>query len=82
MEPCEKLSGCAFYQGHMIATSGIGDILKKKYCEAGNKENCARYQVCTQLGKEYLDNTLFPNMTDRAQEMINRYKNKKTKDKQ
>lgn len=82
MEPCEKLAGCDFYQGHMISTSGIGEMLKKRYCEAGNKANCARYQVCTQLGKEYLDNTLFPNMTDRAEEMIARYKNRVMKEKE
>lgn len=53
----------------MIIETGVGKILKKKYCES-NKGMCARYLVLCQLGPEYVDNTLFPYMMDRAHELI------------
>ena len=53
----------------MIIETGVGAVLKKKYCES-NKNNCARYMVLQAIGPEYVDNTLFPHMLDRAMELI------------
>lgn len=69
MEPCERLEKCVFYQGKMIVESGMGAVLKARYC-LGNKHNCARYMVLQQLGPAYVDNSLFPHMKDRALELI------------
>lgn len=69
METCEKLAKCPFYQGKMSMESGLGAIYKKKYCE-GDKLNCARYMIATQLGPEFVTNHIYPNMQDMAKKMI------------
>ncbi|MBQ8526843.1 MAG: hypothetical protein IJ429_00090 [Lachnospiraceae bacterium] len=69
MATCEKLEKCPFYQGKMSMESGLGSMYKKKYCE-GDKMECARYMVATQLGPEYVTNHLYPNMKDQASKMI------------
>ena len=69
METCEKLSKCPFYQGKMSMDSGLGSMYKKKYCE-GDKTQCARYQVATTLGPEYVSLNLYPNMNDQANKLI------------
>ncbi len=73
MGVCEKLEKCPFYQGKMNAESGLGSIYKKKYCE-GDKTTCARYMVSTQVGPEFVDNHLYPNMIDRAKSIIEEHK--------
>ena len=68
MAMCEKLEKCPFYQGKMTMDSGIGSMFKKKYCEGG-KTICARYIVAT-LGPNFVPDTLFPNMNDRAKAIL------------
>lgn len=69
MDMCERFVKCPFYQDKMVIETGIGKILKKRYCEA-NKKECARYMVLQSIGPEYVDNSLFPHMKDRAFELI------------
>ena len=69
MEICERFEKCPFYQDKMIIETGVGKVLKKKYCET-NKNACARYMVLQAIGPGYVDNTLFPHMKDRAIELI------------
>ena len=69
MATCEKLSKCPFYQGKMSMDSGLGAMYKKKYCE-GDKTMCARYMVATTLGPEFVNESLYPNMHDKAKEII------------
>lgn len=66
---CEFLQGCPFYNDKMDIQSAIGRLYKKRYCE-GNKKECARYIVVTQKGAEYVPSNLFPNMMDRANEIL------------
>ena len=73
MALCEKLQKCPFYQGKMDMDSGIGAMYKKKYCE-GDKMQCARYIVATQLGAEYVNNSLYPNMNDKAEKILDEHK--------
>ena len=73
MALCEKLQKCPFYQGKMSMDSGIGAMYKKKYCE-GDKSTCARYIVATQLGAEYVTNSLYPNMNDAANKLLAEHK--------
>lgn len=63
---CSRLPTCSFYRGKMVLETGIGTLLKARFCESGNIENCARYMVLSTLGEEYLDDTLFPTMVQKA----------------
>lgn len=74
MATCEKLSKCPFYQGRMDINSGIGSMYKRKYCE-GDKTICARYRIATELGPDFVTNSIYPNMTDVADKMIVEHKN-------
>ena len=69
MATCEKLGKCPFYEGKMSMDSGIGSMYKKKYCE-GDKNECARYMIATQLGPDFVTNKIYPNMQDLAKKMI------------
>ena len=69
MATCEKLAKCPFYQGQMSMESGLGSIYKKKYCE-GDKMACARYQIATKLGPEFVNNNIYPNMMDQAKKLL------------
>ena len=69
MAECEKLGKCPFYQGKMDINSGLGKMYKQKYCE-GDKTQCARYIVSTQLGSEFVTNNLYPNMNDAANKLL------------
>lgn len=69
MAECEKLSKCPFYQGKMDMNTGLGSMYKKRYCE-GDKTLCARYMIATQLGPEFVNNNIYPNMVDLANKMI------------
>ena len=73
MATCEKLSKCPFYQGSMDINSGLGAMYKQKYCE-GDKTLCARYTIATQLGPEYVTNSIYPNMNDLANQMLAKHK--------
>lgn len=73
MAVCEKLEKCPFYQGKMDINSGIGAMYKRKYCE-GDKTQCARHIVATQLGPEYVTNNLYPNMQDAANKLLAEHK--------
>lgn len=69
MAMCENLSKCPFYQGKMSMDSGLGSMYKKKYCE-GDRFICARYMVSSKLGKEYVPSNLYPNMKEKAEEIL------------
>ena len=69
MAMCEKFEKCPFYQGKMDCEKGIGAMYKKHYCE-GDKTICARYIVSTQCGPQFVDNSLYPNMDKKAQEIL------------
>ncbi len=69
MAQCEKLAKCPFYQGKMSMDSGLGAMYKQKYCE-GDKTQCARYQIATTLGPDFVNNSIYPNMNDMAKKLI------------
>ena len=75
MATCEKLEKCPFYQGTMDINYGIGSMYKKKYCE-GDKTICARYIIATQLGPEYVNNNIYPNMNNVAEKLRAEHKKK------
>lgn len=73
MQACENLSKCPFYQDQMQIDSAIGSMYKKRYCE-GDKSLCARYAVASQVGKQFVPANLYPNMLDKAKEIIASHK--------
>jgi hypothetical protein len=66
---CECLSSCPFFNDQLPDTSGIGAIYKHKYCQ-GDNASCARHKVKVALGKAKVPANLYPNMWDRADDII------------
>ena len=69
MAKCECLDGCPFFNDKMKDTEGIGAIYKRKYC-LGDSSICARHIVFKKLGKAAVPSNLYPNMLDKAKEII------------
>ena len=69
MAKCELLAGCLFFQGKMQIDSGLGALYSHRYC-LGDSSECARYMVAKKCGREKVPENLYPNMYDRAQEII------------
>jgi len=66
MTQCKFLSGCLFFN----KTQGkLEDLLKKQYC-MGEFGQCARYMIATQISREKVPPTMFPNMHRKAQEIL------------
>lgn len=66
---CENLEGCIFYNDKMDIESGLGKMYKQRYCE-GDKTQCARYIIATNIGKQKVPADLYPNMHDRAKKIL------------
>ncbi len=69
MADCELLKGCLFFNDKMSIESGLGAMYKKNFCQSDNSK-CARYMVAKAMGREKVPTSLYPNMTDRAKEII------------
>lgn len=69
MADCECLKGCPFFNDKMKDTEGLGAIYKEKYCLNDNLK-CARYMIFKKLGKSSVPIDLFPNMHDRAKNIL------------
>jgi hypothetical protein len=69
MADCEILEGCLFFNDKMKDSEGLGALYKKKYCLGDNSE-CARYMVFRKLGRHAIPANLYPNMIDRANEIL------------
>ena len=72
MANCECLEGCPFFNDKMKNSESLGNIYKRRYC-LGDSANCARHMVFTQLGKPAVPADLFPNMKERAQQIIEQH---------
>ena len=66
---CDWLESCPFYNDKMKVQDVVGAILKTKYCKE-NHDQCARYKVAREAGKQFVPDTLFPNMLDVAETII------------
>lgn len=69
MADCELLQGCLFFNDKMSIEEGIGAMYKKNYCQ-GDNSKCARYIVAKKLGREKVPADLYPNMVDKANELV------------
>ena len=70
MVECECLEGCPFFNNKMSIESALGQRYKEKYC-LGDFMECARHQVKAALGKEKVPTNLYPNMFEKAAQIIN-----------
>ncbi len=71
MAECELLAKCLFFNDKMPETKGIGRMYKDMFC-LGNNSNCARFLVAKELGREKVPADLYPNMSDRANQLTGR----------
>ena len=72
---CKYISKCMFYnKSKMPMEKGFGAIFRKKYCES-DFSVCARFLVAETLGQEYISDSLYPNMTDVAEKLIENQRN-------
>lgn len=69
MADCELLEGCLFFNDKMSVDEGLGAMYKNRYCQGDNSQ-CARYVVAKKLGREKVPANLYPNMLDKANELI------------
>ena len=71
MADCECIPGCPFFNDKMDNMPALASMYKKNYCQK-DFEKCARYIVFKKLGKPAVPLNLFPNMYDRAMEIVNK----------
>jgi hypothetical protein len=69
MADCTLLAKCIFFNDTMASMPTAADMMKKKYC-LKDSSSCARFMVCTTLGREHVPADLFPNNSDRARVII------------
>ncbi len=69
MADCQCLSGCPFFNDQMANMPSLANSMKRRYCQ-GDASQCARHMVFSALGREAVPRDLFPNQTDRAQEIL------------
>ncbi len=69
MADCEMLSKCLFFNNQMANMPAMAEMMKKKYCR-GDNTKCARYLVCTRLGREKVPADLTPAQIERAEAML------------
>lgn len=67
---CEFHPNCPIYSGKLKLKEGVEEIYVNSYCEA-DYHSCARYIVAKNLGRDYVSTFLMPNMSEKAQRIIN-----------
>ena len=66
MEGCKFLGTCIFFNQ---TVDSMTEMLKKKYC-LNDFSGCARFMIATQVGREKVPKTMYPNMLTKAQTII------------
>ena len=70
MEECINLKTCPFFNDTSIKQqSRVVERLKKYYCR-DQYNDCARYKIFKEIGKEHVPLHLFPNENDEAERII------------
>ncbi len=73
METCKYLQGCAFFNDPSVQRFQIlFDQLKADYCQ-GHFEDCARYQVASQIGREHVPTSMLPTQLQWAEMILRRH---------
>jgi hypothetical protein len=66
---CVLFETCPIYNETVPVESGLGKLFKQRYCERGGAQ-CARLLVSEAVGRAYVPPDLFPNIPDRAEDII------------
>jgi hypothetical protein len=69
MADCALLAKCIFFNDKMASMPAAAEVMKKKYC-LKDSSTCARFMVCSALGREKVPGDLFPNHVDRAKGIL------------
>ena len=69
MAECILIETCIFFNDKMAKMPSTAEVYKKVYCRHDHA-NCARYMVYSAIGRESVPSDLFPNETQRAQNII------------
>ena len=78
MAECEYIAKCLFFNGKMAnVMPNIVESIKKRYC-LGDNSSCARYIVCTKLGREAVPDDLVPNKHDIANRILEQARQKQS----
>ena len=70
MSECPLINKCPFFDYRLESKPAIANLYKSKYCKSDNSK-CARWIVATELGKESVPPSLYPNQHDLAEQLIN-----------
>lgn len=68
---CPFTQPCPFFNDQLPNTPIVAKLLKRKYCLSDDYQTCARYRVLTDKGYQYVPPTLFPDMVEEAEQIIN-----------
>jgi len=60
---------CSFYRRSTEAGTGLGVLYQRAYCDK-DWHQCARYSIAKALGPHHVPPDLYPNMADRARQML------------
>ncbi len=63
------MHACSFYRRSTEAGTGLGVLYRRAYCDK-DWQQCARYSIAKVLGPHQVPQDLYPNMADRARQMI------------
>lgn len=69
MAECELIQGCIFFNNKMQNMPATAELVKNKFCR-GDFETCARYQVFKVLGRPRVPPDLYPQQSEKVQEII------------
>lgn len=65
MTTCPALPRCPFFNDRMAGRPSTAEMMKRHFCQ-DDFESCARWQVCSRLGRPAVPEDLFPNQVKRA----------------
>jgi hypothetical protein len=69
MPECTLLPKCIFFNDKMANMPAAANMMKNKYC-LKDSSTCARFMVCTALGREAVPTDLFPNHGEKARTIL------------
>ena len=69
MAECELTQGCIFFNNKMKDMPATAELLKAKYCK-GAFADCARYRVFKALGRPKVPPELYPQQSEKVDEII------------
>ena len=74
MEYCPHIIACVFFRDEMGDKPGIViESFKLRFCK-GTYANCARWQVSSALGSNFVPRDLYPNQEERVADILKKHK--------